>query len=96
VLQPFSIDLGPVPKGIKSLTEVHLVGVIIGEFYSRRWSSLRTIIRELYPELWNVLPDRARLDPGQLFGAGRLPEDVNTARRTTWKDRVKSMPVPPA
>jgi len=28
--------------------------------------------------------------PGQLFGAGRLPEDVNTARRTTWKDRVKS------
>ena len=96
VLQPFSIDLGPVPKGIKSLTEVHLVGVIIGEFYSRRWSSLRTIIRELYPEPWNVLPDRARLDPGQLFGAGRLPEDVNTARRTTWKDRVKSMPVPPA
>jgi hypothetical protein len=96
VLQPFSIDLGPVPRGIKSLTEVHAAAVIVGELYSRRWSSLRTIIKELYPELWDILPDRAARGVGGWFNADPpLPETVNEERRIRWKDRVKSMPLAP-
>ncbi|MGJ4995672.1 hypothetical protein [Bradyrhizobium sp. HKCCYLR20261] len=95
VLQPFSIDLGPVPRGIKTLTEIHLLAVIVGEVTSRTWPSLRKIIQDLYPDLWAVLP--ARKPPWWREHVWPLPSpDDDEERRARWKQRVASMPAPPA
>jgi hypothetical protein len=104
VLQPFSIDLGPVPKGIKSLTWVHLVGVVFGEWRSSRWPSLQEIV-ELYPDLRDALPERKgslarRMAAEFLFclyhGAFANRPVQQTPLRDRWKERVKSTPIPAA
>jgi hypothetical protein len=104
VLQPFAIDLGPVPKGIKSLTWLHLGLVVFGEWRSSRWLSLQKIIEELYPDLRNALPERGhglarRIWAWFLFCLrngvfGNWPPE-NAPLRDGWKERVKSMPMPP-
>jgi len=49
VSQPFGIDLGPTPKGIKGITVVHFLGVLIGEVYSHKWPSLQELIGMVFP-----------------------------------------------
>jgi hypothetical protein len=59
VWQPFGIDLGPTPKGIKAISEIHLAGVLVGDLYSRRWPSLRSLIEKVFgPNFAQNLPDR--------------------------------------
>jgi hypothetical protein len=48
VSQPFGIDFGQPPKGIKAIAEIHFVGVLIGDLYSRRWPSLQTLVAKVF------------------------------------------------
>jgi len=105
VLQPFAIDLGPVPKGIKSLTWLHLGLVGFGEWRSSRWLSLQKIIEELYPDLSSALPERRRGFARRIWawflfclyhGAFGYRPPENAPLRDRWKERVKSMPTPSA
>jgi hypothetical protein len=78
VFQPFSIDLGPVPKYIKALTWVHIALVVFGEWRSRQWPSLTRIIQQLYPTLHGEMPDN---NPGAWYArVGAFPlEPANPA-----------------
>jgi hypothetical protein len=59
VAQPFDVDLGSNPKGIKAISEIHLAGVFVGELYSRRWPSLRTLINKVFgPDFAQKLPTK--------------------------------------
>lgn len=72
VLQPFGIDLGPTPKGIKTISEFHVAAVIIGEIYSRSWPSLQTLIEKVLPEDF----------------AASVPATKNDKDTKAWRDRI--------
>jgi len=92
VLRPFSIDLGPAPPGIKSFTEIHAFGVVVGEIVSRRWPSLTRIVRDIYPDLWAAWPTRPAPRWLEYLSAPQLLADQE-ARRAAWKARVMASPV---
>jgi hypothetical protein len=92
VLRPFSIDLGPTPPGIKSFTEIHAFGVLLGEIVSRRWPSLTKIVREIYPELWAAWPPRPVPWWLEYLWAPQPLADQE-ARRAAWEARVMAIPV---
>jgi hypothetical protein len=73
VSEPFGIDLGPTPKYIKFITEIHVVGVIIGEVYSRRWPSLRELVGDVYPPNF----------------VSSLPKTRSASDIKDWSDRVQ-------
>jgi hypothetical protein len=104
VWQPFSINLGPVPPGIKSLTWVHLAGAIGGELVSDSWPSLGKIVEILYPALRDAMPERgaAKSWTGRLFRpqifwhqTHRLSTPENDRRWDAWVARIRSSMDPP-
>lgn len=73
VSQPFGIDLGPTPRGIKGISEIHLVLVIVGEVYSRTWPSLQALISKVFPQEF----------------ATSVPVTQNDSDTTAWRTRVQ-------
>jgi hypothetical protein len=73
VFQPFGIDLGPTPKYIKAISELHAIGVVCGEIYSRTWPSLQELIDQTFPRDF----------------ASSVPKTRRDAEINAWRQRVQ-------
>jgi hypothetical protein len=73
VAEPFGIDLGPTPKYIKALTELHFIGVVIGDVYSRSWPSLQELINNVFPRTF----------------ASSVPKSRSNSEIRLWRERVQ-------